>query len=70
MNAMVFTPRQLAACHMAEAGVPMSEISQYLGHSDEKVTRSIYARFSDEHLRKAAAALELDEIGPAKRRMG
>jgi integrase len=53
--------RHSAACHMAEAGVPMEEIASFLGHSDVKITRAVYARFSDEHLKKAAAALELGE---------
>ncbi|WP_342344661.1 tyrosine-type recombinase/integrase [Vannielia litorea] len=50
--------RHTAAVHMAEAGVPMAEISQYLGHSDVQITASVYARFSPGHLRKAASALE------------
>jgi len=43
---------------MAEAGVPMSEIAQYLGHSSTNVTERVYARFSPDYLRKAAAALD------------
>jgi integrase len=63
--------RHSSAVHLAEAGVPFEEIAAFLGHSDVKVTRTIYARFSDDHLKAAASALELDEIGPvAKRRMG
>jgi len=50
--------RHTAAVHMAKAGVPMEEISQYLGHSSVEVTRKIYARFSPEYLQKAASALE------------
>lgn len=44
---------------MAEAGVPMEEIAQYLGHTNPAITRSTYARFSPEFLRKAANALEI-----------
>lgn len=51
--------RHSAAVWMAEAGTPMEEISQYLGHTDISVTRSVYARFSPGYLRKAASALEL-----------
>jgi integrase len=51
--------RHSAACIMAEEGIPMEEIAQYLGHSDVKVTRRIYARYSPEYLSKAAGALEL-----------
>jgi integrase len=51
--------RHTAAVWMAEAGVPMEEISQYLGHRDVATTRRIYARFSPDYLRHAARALEL-----------
>lgn len=50
--------RHSAAVWMAEDGVSMAEIGQYLGHTDEKVTYRTYARFSPEHLRKAASALD------------
>ncbi|UYV37067.1 tyrosine-type recombinase/integrase [Rhodobacteraceae bacterium D3-12] len=52
--------RHTAAVHMAEAGVSMEEIAQFLGHSDSRITASVYARYSPEHLRKAASALEFD----------
>lgn len=44
---------------MAEAGVPMEEIAQFLAHSNVEITRKVYARFSPNHLRQAAKALEL-----------
>jgi integrase len=50
--------RHTAAVWMAEAGVPMPEIAQYLGHEDDRITQRIYARFSPQHLRRAAGALE------------
>lgn len=50
--------RHTAAVHLAEAGVSMDEIAQYLGHSDSRITASVYARFSPEHLRKAAGILD------------
>jgi integrase len=50
--------RHSAAVHMAESGVPMSEISQYLGHSSTSVTERVYARYSPSYLKRAAAALE------------
>lgn len=50
--------RHTAAVHMAEAGTPMSEISQFLGHSSSRVTEKVYARYSPEYLRRAASALE------------
>lgn len=41
--------RHSAAVRMAEDGVPMEEIAQYLGHRNVNVTRRIYARFSPDH---------------------
>ncbi|WP_170333800.1 tyrosine-type recombinase/integrase [Ruegeria arenilitoris] len=52
--------RHTAAVHMAEASISMEEIAQFLGHSDSRITASVYARYSPEHLRKAASALEFD----------
>lgn len=52
--------RHSAATWMAEDGVEMEEIAQFLGHSDIKTTRKIYARFSPDYLHKAAKALELE----------
>lgn len=54
--------RHTAAVHMAEAGVPMDEIAQYLGHSDVRITASVYARFSPEHLRRAADVLDFGRL--------
>lgn len=51
--------RRTAGRFMAEAGIPIEEIAQYLGHSDPQITRSTYSRFSPDYLRKAADALEL-----------
>jgi integrase len=50
--------RHSAARAMAEAGVPMWEIAQYLGHTSTKITERTYARFSPTYLRRAAKALE------------
>lgn len=52
------TLRHTAAVWMAESGVPMSVIAQYLGHSDSRITERVYARFSPDYLRNAARALE------------
>lgn len=51
--------RHSAAVWMAEDGVPMSEIAQYLGHSSTAVTERVYARFSPDYLRKAAGSLNV-----------
>ena len=61
------TLRRSAARHMVEAGVPISEVAQYLGHTSEKVTFSTYARFSADYLKRAAAALEYDDLAMVKR---
>ena len=52
--------RHTAAVWMAERGRPMSEIAQYLGHSNEQITFRVYARYSPEYLAGAASALEID----------
>ena len=48
-----------AAVWMAEGDVPMSQISQFLGHTNTKITESVYARFSPDFLRHAAVALNI-----------
>jgi integrase len=50
--------RHSAAVWMAEQGVPIPEIGQYLGHTNLNTTYRVYARYSPNHLRKAAEALE------------
>jgi integrase len=50
--------RHTAAVHMAESGIPIPEIAQYLGHRDSRTTERIYARYSPDYLRRAARALE------------
>lgn len=53
--------RHTAAVWMAEAGVPMPAIAQYLGHTDSRLTERVYARYSPDYLRRAAAALTWSE---------
>lgn len=53
--------RRSAARFMAEAGRPMQEIAQYLGHSNVATTFEVYARFSPEHLQEAADVLDFSE---------
>ena len=50
--------RHTAAVHLAEGGVPMSEIAQFLGHSNTATTERVYARYSPAHLSKAAKILD------------
>jgi len=54
--------RHTAAVHMAEGGVPMEEIAQYLGHSNTHTTRAVHARFSPDHLRRAADVLDFGRL--------
>ncbi|WP_420793510.1 tyrosine-type recombinase/integrase [Roseinatronobacter alkalisoli] len=54
--------RHTAAVRMAEDGTPMSEIAQYLGHTNTAITEKIYARYSPEHLRSAADSLEFSQL--------
>lgn len=49
--------RHSAAVWMAEDGVPMAVIAQFLGHSDSRITETTYARFSPKFLSNAAEAL-------------
>jgi integrase len=49
--------RHTAAVWMAEGGITMPEIAQFLGHTDSRITERVYARFSPTHLRRAARAL-------------
>jgi integrase len=51
---------------MTEAGVPMGEISQYLGHSNEAITARVYARFSPDHLRKATDVVDFTKVRRAR----
>jgi len=50
--------RHTDAVWVAESGISMAEIAQFLGHASEKVTFKIYARYSPDYMRRAAAALE------------
>jgi integrase len=53
--------RHSAAVWMAEARVPMTQIAQYLGHTDSRITERVYARFAPEFLAGAAEATEWGE---------
>ncbi len=50
--------RHSAAVAMVEAGRPMEEVAQLLGHSDIRVTFRVYARYSPDHLRATASVLD------------
>ena len=50
--------RHSAARFMAEDGVPMAEIAQFLGHDNEQTTFKVYARFSPTYLRRASKSVD------------
>ena len=50
--------RHTAGVWMAEADVPMSKISQYMGHTTTAVTEATYARYSSSFMKDAASALD------------
>lgn len=50
--------RHTAAVHMAKRGVSMAMIAQFLGHSDDRITQRVYAKFAPEHFAPAADALD------------
>lgn len=54
--------RHTAAVWMAEGGVSMDEIAQYLGHRNSRLTTEVYARFSPDYLRGAANVLDLGVV--------
>jgi len=49
--------RHSAAVWLAEDGHSMSEISQFLGHKDTKITERVYGRYSPTYLRKLGDSL-------------
>jgi integrase len=51
--------RHTAGVWMAQAGVPLAKIAEYMGHTSMETTRKNYAKFYPEHLKDAAAALEM-----------
>lgn len=59
--------RHSAAVWMAQDGIKMRKIAQYLGHSDVRTTERIYALYSPDYLRDAAAALETGKVRSALR---
>lgn len=72
VKASPYVLRHTAGVWMAEAGVPMEEIAQYMGHTSPDITFKTYARFSPTHLKGAANALTVvrgspGTVVPAKR---
>lgn len=50
--------RHSAAVAMIQAGVPLLQVSQFLGHTTIKVTEHVYARYAPDHFDAASKALE------------
>jgi len=57
-NVTPHTLRHTAASWMAMKGVPMFEISKFMGHSDTRITERRYAHLSPDYLRGAANVLD------------
>lgn len=54
--------RHTAAVHMVAGGIPMTKVSQYLGHSNTIITERVYGRYAPDHLRDAAEVLNFGAI--------
>lgn len=57
VHATPYTLRHTGAVWAAEAGVPMAELAQFLGHDDDRTTQRFYARFSPDYLSRVANAI-------------
>lgn len=58
VHATPYTLRHTGAVWAAEAGVPMPELAQMLGHDDDRTTQQHYARYSPGYLKRVANAIE------------
>lgn len=59
VHATPYTLRHTGAVWAAEAGVPMSQLAQFMGHDDDRTTQKHYARFSPDFLVGVANAISL-----------
>lgn len=50
--------RHTAATWMVQAGVPIAEVSRFLGHANSRITERVYAKHAPHYLARAAKALE------------
>lgn len=57
VHATPYTLRHTGAVWAAEAGVPMSELAQFMGHDDSRTTEKHYARYSPGYLTRVANAI-------------
>lgn len=58
VHATPYTLRHTGAVWAAEAGVPMPQLAQMMGHDDDRTTQQHYARFSPEFLAGVVEAIE------------
>lgn len=59
VHATPYTLRHTGAVWAAESGVPMAELSQFMGHDSIETTARHYARYSPEYLANVANAISL-----------
>ena len=57
VHATPYTLRHTGAVWAAEAGVPMSELAQFMGHDDSRTTEAHYARYTPGYLTRVANAI-------------
>ncbi|GAM06372.1 tyrosine-type recombinase/integrase [Novosphingobium sp. MBES04] len=57
VHATPYTLRHTGAVWAAEAGVPMPQLAQFMGHDDDRTTQKHYARFSPGYLLGVADAI-------------
>lgn len=57
VRATPYTLRHTGAVWAAEAGVPMPQLAQFMGHDDDRTTQKHYARFSPNFLRGVVDAI-------------
>lgn len=62
VHATPYTLRHTGTVWAAEAGRPMSELAQMLGHDDSRTTETFYARYSPGYLKSVADAIEYGRI--------
>ena len=60
VHATPYTLRHTGAVWAAEAGIPMSELAQFLGHDDDRTTQKHYARYSPDYLLRVANSITLE----------
>ena len=56
------TIRHSSAVAMVSAGIPITQVAQYLGHSNTAITFSTYGRFAPDHLTEAAEVLDFVKL--------